>query len=133
MLLVSTGSEESFSEGMQEFGRRHFRQLDPARTEFLCLECLGGEVLIVLEGEPTLRTPEGETRLRPWDAAVFPRGEAGAHQLRNDTCDRVRAAFFSSLSDPEVAVYPDDERIGVIAGSSRDDMDTIRGWVEAAR
>jgi uncharacterized cupin superfamily protein len=87
----------------------------------------------VLEGEPTLRTPEGETKLRPWDAAVFPRGEAGAHQLRNDTRDRVRAAFFSSLSDPEVAVYPDDERIGVIAGSSRDDMETIRGWVEPVR
>jgi hypothetical protein len=41
--------------------------------------------------------------------------------------------FFSSLSDPEVAVYPDDARIGVIAGSSRDDMETIRGWVQERR
>ena len=87
----------------------------------------------MLEGEPTLRTPEGETRLRLWDAAVFPRGEAGAHQLRNDTDAPVKAAFFSSVSDPEVAVYPDDGRIGVIAGSSRDDMATIRGWVEEQR
>ena len=63
----------------------------------------------MLEGEPTLRTPDGETRLRPWDTAVFRRGDAGAHQLRNDTDDRVRAAFFSSVSDPEVAVYPDDD------------------------
>ena len=54
-LLISTGSEESFSEGMQAFGRRHFAQLDPARTEFLCLECLGGPTLIVLEGEGMLR------------------------------------------------------------------------------
>jgi uncharacterized cupin superfamily protein len=91
------------------------------------------ELLLVLEGEPTLRTPEGETRLRPWDVALFRRGEAGAHQLRNDTGDQIRAAFFSSLSDPEVAVYPDDERIGVIAGSNRDDMETIRGWVEGQR
>lgn len=87
----------------------------------------------MLEGEPTLRTPEGETRLRPWDAALFPRGEAGAHQLRNDTGQQVRAAFFSSVSDPEVAVYPDDGRIGVIAGTSCDDMETIRGWVEERR
>ena len=71
--------------------------------------------------------------MRPWDAALFPRGEGGAHQLRNDTDVSVRAAFFSSLSDPEVAVYPDDGRIGVIAGSSRDDMETIRGWVEGRR
>ena len=80
-----------------------------------------------------LRTPDDENRLRPWDAALFRRGEAGAHQLRNDTGEQVRVAFFSSVSDPEVAVYPDDGKIRVIAGSSRDDLETIRGWVEEQR
>src|SRR5438270_7510593 len=42
VIFVSTGSEESFSEGMQAFGRRHFPELAPDTTEFLCLECLGG-------------------------------------------------------------------------------------------
>jgi Zn-dependent M28 family amino/carboxypeptidase len=55
VLLVSTGSEESFSEGMQAFGDRHFADLDPDRTEFICLECLGGRTMIVLEGEGMLR------------------------------------------------------------------------------
>jgi hypothetical protein len=55
VLLVSTGSEESFMEGMHGFAVRHFQELDPARTEFLCLECLGGPILIVLEGEGMLR------------------------------------------------------------------------------
>jgi hypothetical protein len=55
VLLLSTGSEESFSEGMQAFGRRHFPELELDRTEFLCLECLGGPTLIVLEGEGMLR------------------------------------------------------------------------------
>jgi hypothetical protein len=55
VLLVSTGSEESFSEGMQAFGRRHFAELDPERTEMVCLECLGGPTLLVLEGEGMLR------------------------------------------------------------------------------
>lgn len=55
VLLISTGSEESFSEGMQAFGHRHFSELDPAHTEFLCLECLGGPTLIVLEGEGMLK------------------------------------------------------------------------------
>jgi len=90
-------------------------------------------LLLVLAGEPTLRTPGGEERLGPWDLAVFRCGEEGAHQLRNDTDGLVRAAFFASLSDPEVAVYPDEGKVGVIAGSSRDDMETIRGWVEEAR
>jgi hypothetical protein len=55
VILLSTGSEESFSEGMQAFGERHFAELDQARTEVLCLECLGGETLSVLEGEGMLR------------------------------------------------------------------------------
>lgn len=63
VLLVSTGSEESFSEGMQAFGRRHFGSLDPTRIEIVCLECLGGPTLIVLEGE-------GMLRMRDYPAAM---------------------------------------------------------------
>jgi Peptidase family M28 len=64
VLLVSTGSEESFSEGMQGFGHRHFDQLDPARTEMVCLECLGGPTLIVVEGEGMLRMRDYPTAMR---------------------------------------------------------------------
>jgi uncharacterized cupin superfamily protein len=88
------------------------------------------EMLLVLVGAPTLRTPEGEQVLKPWDATVFRRGEVGAHQVRNESEEPVRVAFFSTVSDPEVCVYPDEDRIGVIAGWSRDEMTTIRGWVQ---
>ncbi len=64
VLLVSTGSEESFMEGMQGFGRRHFPELDPERTEILCLECLGGPTLIVLEGEGMLRMRDYPAHMR---------------------------------------------------------------------
>jgi acetylornithine deacetylase/succinyl-diaminopimelate desuccinylase-like protein len=55
VLLVSTGSEESFMEGMQAFGRRHFRALPRETTELLCLECLGSPLLCLVEGEGMLR------------------------------------------------------------------------------
>ena len=64
VLLVSTGSEESFSEGMQGFGHRHFGELDPERTEMVCLECLGGPTLIVIEGEGMLRMRDYPTHMR---------------------------------------------------------------------
>jgi hypothetical protein len=54
VILVSTGSEESFMEGMQAFGRRHFPELAPATTEFVCLECVGSPQLCVVEGEGML-------------------------------------------------------------------------------
>jgi hypothetical protein len=77
VLLVSTGSEESFSEGMQAFGERHFGELDPRQTEFLCLECLGGQTLIVLEGEGMLRMRDYPSRTREALAASAQRAGVG--------------------------------------------------------
>jgi hypothetical protein len=64
VLLISTGSEESFSEGMQALGERHFDELDRELTEVVCLECLGGPTLIVLEGEGMLRMRDYTPRMR---------------------------------------------------------------------
>jgi hypothetical protein len=64
VILLSTGSEESFSEGMQAFGARHFGELDPEHTEFLCLECLGGPILIALDGEGMLRMRDYTAHMR---------------------------------------------------------------------
>lgn len=55
VILLSTGSEEGFMEGMQAFGRRHFAALDRATTEFVCLECVGSPHLCVVEAEGMLR------------------------------------------------------------------------------
>ncbi|MEA2418660.1 MAG: hypothetical protein QOE60_866 [Thermoleophilaceae bacterium] len=55
VILLSTGSEESFMEGMQAFGRRHFGELPRATTEFVCLECIGSPHLCVVEAEGMLR------------------------------------------------------------------------------
>jgi hypothetical protein len=75
VLLVSTGSEESFSEGMQGFAERHFPSLDPTRTEVLCLECLGGSTMIVLEGEGMQRIEDYPVHMREELAAAA--AEAG--------------------------------------------------------
>jgi uncharacterized cupin superfamily protein len=84
----------------------------------------------VISGSPTLRTPEGERVLEQWDIAWFVRGPSGAHDLRNDTDEPARVVFFSTVSDPEVAVYPDEGRVGVIAGFTNPSLETIRGWVD---
>lgn len=55
VLLLSTGSEESFMEGMQAYARRHFGSLDPARTHVVCVDTVGSPELLLLEGEGMLR------------------------------------------------------------------------------
>jgi uncharacterized cupin superfamily protein len=52
---------------------------------------------------------------------VFVRGEAGAHEVRNETDEPVRIVMFSTCADPEVCVYPDSGKVGVFAGWSRKD------------
>ncbi len=58
VVLLSTGSEESFSEGMKAFGERHFPSLPKESTFFLCLESIGSPHLLVLRGEGFLKMRE---------------------------------------------------------------------------
>lgn len=58
VILLSVGSEESFSEGIKAFGERHFDELPRQSTFFLCLETLGSPHLLVLRGEGFLRMRE---------------------------------------------------------------------------
>jgi hypothetical protein len=55
VLLVSTGSEEGFMEGMQAFARRHFASLPPERTHVVCVDTVGSPHLTLIEGEGMLR------------------------------------------------------------------------------
>jgi Peptidase family M28 len=58
VILLSVGSEESFSEGIKAFGERHFGELPRQSTFFLCLETLGSPHLLVLRGEGFLKMRE---------------------------------------------------------------------------
>ena len=46
------------------------------------------ELILVLRGRPTLRTPDGENQLDPGDVVHFSKGAAGAHQVVNRTTSR---------------------------------------------
>lgn len=58
IVLLSTGSEESFSEGMLAFGKRHFPELPKDRTFFINMDTIGSPFLTVLRGEGFLKMYE---------------------------------------------------------------------------
>ena len=76
------------------------------------------EWLLVLEGEPTLRTPDGERTLRRGDLVCFPSGREGAHTVTGPG----RMMIFSSVADTSVTVYPDSDKIG---SRPADDVDRL--------
>jgi hypothetical protein len=79
VILLSTGAEEGFMEGMQAFGRRHFGELPLETTEFVCLECVGSPQLCVVEGEGMLVMRYYHERSREALAAA---GRAAGIELR---------------------------------------------------
>lgn len=80
------------------------------------------EWLLVVEGRPTIRHPEGEDELEPGDLVCFPEGPTGAHKVTNLTESAVRVMILSTKGDPAVAVYPDSDKIGVWTGSDADQL-----------
>ena len=70
------------------------------------------EWVIVLRGEPTLRTPEGEQVLKEGDVVAFRRGKEGAHQITNRTDSPVRVLMLSSMVMPDIVEYLDTGKVG---------------------
>jgi uncharacterized cupin superfamily protein len=75
------------------------------------------ELLVVLTGTPTLRTPDGERELQPGDAVPFPAGSEGAHQVYNRTEEPVRYVIAARHVTPEVVEYPDSGKLAAMAYS----------------
>lgn len=70
------------------------------------------EWIVVLTGRPTLRTPDGERELGPWDCVFCPTGEEGAHKLTNNTGEAARLFIWSNHVTPATSIYPDSGKVG---------------------
>jgi Zn-dependent M28 family amino/carboxypeptidase len=74
VLLVSTGSEESFMEGMRGFLRRHRSELPPDRTFVLAVDTLGSPHLTAIRGE-------GMLKMRDYPRPALALVDSVAHEL----------------------------------------------------
>src|SRR5215208_3875323 len=84
------------------------------------------EWALVLEGRPTLRTPEGSEKLAPYDVAFFPKGPAGAHLVRKDTETTVRILMWSNMIVPSATAYPDSDKVGIWTGVEGENLMAVR-------
>ena len=127
------GSEDppGYRAGMDRFGKRigaskiggSVYELPPG--ESVCpyhYEYPEEEWLVVLDGAPTLRHPDGSEDLEPGDVVCFPSGPEGAHKVTNNSSETARVLMISTISEPAIAVYPDSDKIGVFPGGDRDQV-----------
>jgi uncharacterized cupin superfamily protein len=73
------------------------------------------ELLIVVEGRPSLRTPAGWRELDQGEVVSFKVGHDGAHQVMNRSEEPARVLVVSEMNAPEVSFYPDTGK--VLAGT----------------
>jgi len=122
---------EKFRAGMFRFGS----QLGAERTGMSVYELPPGksicpyhyeygeeEWLLVLQGRPSVRTPEGTEALEPFDVAFFPMGPAGAHEVRNDSEQPARVVMWSTVVTPTATAYPDSDKVAVWTGDKAEDL-----------
>jgi uncharacterized cupin superfamily protein len=57
---------------------------------------------------------DGDRSLTEGDVVPCPRGPEGAHQLRNDADAVARVLIVSTNASPDVAEYPDTEKVATI-------------------
>ncbi|UCH11077.1 MAG: cupin domain-containing protein [Fidelibacterota bacterium] len=79
--------------------------------------CANEEALCVLEGEGTVRLPDGEHPIGPGDFLAFKVGPKGAHVVQAGPGSSLRVLIVSTMIEPEVNGYPDSDKVAVFAGS----------------
>ena len=73
------------------------------------------ELILVLAGSPTLRSPNGEGELSAGEVVHFPRGPAGAHQVVNRSTAPARYVIVDAKVTPEIVEYPDSGKLASMA------------------
>lgn len=105
------GAEVAKQAGAQNLGATLY-ELPPGNS--ICpyhWHAANEELLVVLAGTPTLRTPDGERELAAGEVVAFPIGEQGAHKVTNNSDEPTRVLIASEMNEPEVAVYPDSGKV----------------------
>jgi uncharacterized cupin superfamily protein len=116
--------------GSERLGASLF-ELPPGTAPFPYHAHYGNEeLLFVLRGRPSLRTPEGWRELEEGEVVSFPRGERGAHQVANFGDAPARVLIVSEMNGPDVVQYPDSSKV---AASEAPPGSPARGFYEIVR
>jgi uncharacterized cupin superfamily protein len=87
-------------------------ELPPGSSSFpLHIHHANEEMLIVLEGCPTLRTLDGDRELAEGELVACLTGRAGAHRIDNRSDAPVRLLVISTMLAPEINEYPDSGKV----------------------
>lgn len=78
------------------------------------------EMVLVLEGEGTLRFADQEYKIRKHDVIALPPGPGRAHQIINTSDKDLKFLCLSNRETPDVVEYPDSGKVLAYCGPTPD-------------
>jgi uncharacterized cupin superfamily protein len=72
------------------------------------------ELFIILNGEATLRSPEGYKKISKGDIIFFEEGPSGTHQLYNHSDEQFVYIDLRTKANVDVCEYPDSGKINIL-------------------
>jgi uncharacterized cupin superfamily protein len=104
--------------GMRQLGASVY-EIEPGASAFpRHYHCANEEAIYVLEGEGVLSVGESEVKVEAGDFAALPRGGEYAHRIRNGSDRPLRFLCFSTMIEPDVAVYADSNKVSFFVGAA---------------
>jgi uncharacterized cupin superfamily protein len=98
--------------GAELLGATAYRLPPGSRWADLHVHHANEEMIVVLDGAPTLHTLAGERQLQRGDVVSCLRGRRGAHRLTNDSDVEARVLIVSTMNMPEIVEYPEEGEEG---------------------
>jgi uncharacterized cupin superfamily protein len=95
--------------GLSNFGVNLTRLAPGAMSALRHSHSRQDEFIYILDGNPTLRTNDGDTRLAPGMCAGFKAGTGNAHHLVNDTAETVVYLEVGDRTPGDQGSFPDDD------------------------
>jgi uncharacterized cupin superfamily protein len=104
--------------GGQKLGATLYELEPGAAVSPLHLHHANEEMMLVLSGEASIRRPDSEWTAGAGELVAFPVGEAGAHQIRNNSDAPVRVLMISTMNMPDLAEHLDSGKILTITSAT---------------
>lgn len=85
------------------------------------------EMMVILSGKATLRSPEGFREVKKGDIIFFEKGPDGVHQLYNHTDEPCKYLDIRTKADLDICDYPDSGKINILPNREMYMKDTAVG------
>jgi uncharacterized cupin superfamily protein len=104
--------------GGQKLGCSLYELLPNRRSWPYHYHCANEEAYYVLEGQGALRLDNVERQIAAGDYVALPAGPHGGHQVINTSHAPLRYLAISTMIEPDIMVYPDSNKVNLVAGSA---------------